>query len=362
MSTDEVAAAVRDRLGPLYEELVAVMIDLGVSPLYLSSDRWDRLVDVRTRAFDALHVWSADDPAGFKAVASKVPTELQSDDDATSLLEAATQTDFFVIADSTFRPPTAEDRAFASAPGLLERLDADGLVFLDGLNAQPHGLLHGDRSFHYHQLLRRSFMSNVNYELVGTLTGIAASSSVRVRVALDERRMRYRAEHDAILERDHWYGPPLDDAILDDLHSLLGETVHGDPREGRSSHHPYVATFFHWTRGTGREDFYKTVEIEELVAVAQDEDGLVLARYLHAIRDTQRRVFIHCDGAVKAYERASYPRFVKDFRERERPAHYRKVFRLDGEIRTEQWSNVVAQWFRGNLLVKEYLSGLQVQQ
>lgn len=91
-----------------------------------------------------------------------------------------------------------------------------------------------------------------------------------------------------------------------------------------------------------------------------DEDGpdLVLARYLHAIRDVSQHQFIHCDGAVKAYTREGYPRVAEQFAARGRGLHYRKVFRMDGKIETDHWSQVAALWFRGNQLVVEYLSGL----
>lgn len=61
---------------------------------------------------------------------------------------------------------------------------------------------------------------------------------------------------------------------------------------------------------------------------------------------------------VKAFERENYPRVVEQFANRGKGRWYRKVFRMDGEIETDQWSQVTALWFRGNKLVLEYLSGL----
>ncbi len=46
---------------------------------------------------------------------------------------------------------------------------------------------------------------------------------------------------------------------------------------------------------------------------------------------------------------------------RESAGRYRKVFRLDGNIETDAWSNIAARWFRGNRLMKEYLDSLSVQ-
>ncbi len=41
-----------------------------------------------------------------------------------------------------------------------------------------------------------------------------------------------------------------------------------------------------------------------------------------------------------------------------RANRYRKVFRIDGEVSTDEWSDIVAKWFRHNELAGEYLSGL----
>lgn len=92
---------------------------------------------------------------------------------------------------------------------------------------------------------------------------------------------------------------------------LVGETVHGDPDGGQSLLNPYVATSFRWSASGS----LKTVEIEE-------------------------------------------QRVSSEFAGRGRGEHYRKVFRLDGAIDADQWSDLATLWFRGNQLVPEYLAGL----
>ncbi len=77
---------------------------------------------------------------------------------------------------------------------------------------------------------------------------------------------------------------------------------------------------------------------------------------MHAIRDTSARAFVHCDGAVKAYDPAAYPTAQSAFRLRDKSSRYRKVFRLDGEFPAVAWSAVTMQWFRGNPLIKEYFA------
>lgn len=61
-------------------------------------------------------------------------------------------------------------------------------------------------SLHYHQLLRRGFGSNIHYELIGFVLDLARrNEQVRARIAIDERRLRRREEHQKIQERDYWY-------------------------------------------------------------------------------------------------------------------------------------------------------------
>ncbi|MCD1285732.1 hypothetical protein CV023_07765 [Brevibacterium sp. CCUG 69071] len=99
----------------------------------------------------------------------------------------------------------------------------------------------------------------------------------------------------------------------------------------------------------------KTVEIEEFMPLPKFGTEWVFARYLHAIRDTTKGEFIHCDGAVKAYAGDRYPRAQHDFRNRGKGDRYRKLFRIDGNFPAVVWSNLACSWFRGNRLINEYL-------
>lgn len=209
-------------------------------------------------------------------------------------------------------------------------------------------------SLHWHQLLRRGFGSNIHYELIAALLALQGKGAC-VRIAIDERRLRARDEHLEIFERDYWFGPSVGVDHLDDL-SAVGEWVYGDPECGESILNPYWALAVGWTReGTTSR---KVVQIEEFLPLTADHDGYVLVRYLHAIRDTTKRAFVHLDGAVKAYCRDSYATNLEAFRRRGKSRLYRKVFRVDGELEADDWSRLTALWFRGNQLALEYLDSL----
>src|SRR3546814_3810926 len=75
---------------------------------------------------------------------------------------------------------------------------------------------------------------------------------------------------------------------LDSL-AAVGETFHGDPNGGLSWLHPYADLSVRWTA----DGSLKGVEIEEFMPPPGPSDEWVFARYLHAIRDTTKQVFVH---------------------------------------------------------------------
>ncbi len=251
-----------------------------------------------------------------------------------------------------FGYPATDSRVFAAAPHLVPLLDESGLVTVAGLDARPWGLHTNKYAFHYHQLMRRSFGSGIHYGLVGTILRLSEEHDLTARFALDERRLQFKDEYREIHELDYWYGPSLTDADLDDL-TVVGETFHGDPEGGTSLLNPYAGLSIRWTA----DGDLKTVEIEEYMPAPDSTAEWVFARYLHAIRDTTKHAFIHCDGAVKAFTAVRYPRAQHDFKNRGKGDRYRKLFRIDGEFPVAAWSEVACSWFRGNRLINEYLGG-----
>lgn len=211
----EVVAVVQGRLGPLYEQLLTSMLDLAVPPIFMSHSQRERLVEPRQQCVSVLEDRERSEPEVVRSFVDLLPKALQLPNSAESLLEAATWRDYFAVPESVFRIPTAGDRLFAEPPELLEWVDEDGLLDVTELDARPHGLFQADLSIHYHQFLRRNFAATVHHDLVGAVLGIADRTGTRARLAVDERRIRYRSEHEEFEERDYWRGPPLNVAALD---------------------------------------------------------------------------------------------------------------------------------------------------
>ena len=345
-----VESAVREQLGPLYDELLQVMHDLGVPPIGVNADDRRRLIEVRDQARERLDRWIVAHPSEAEALYRRCPDVCRLPSVSASLLEVGTWNTYFAVRKSDLAPGWPGSRVMAALPELGARIDGDGLVDVAGLEATGHGLFIGPYALHYHRVLRRGFVSNVHYDLVALLLASAAADGLSLRLAVDEGRLRLRDEYEERIERDFWYGPPYNEGRLDDPY-LTGETYFAEPTGGASILMPYVG----FSVRTAVAGSLKTLQIEEFVPV-DEKQPWALARYLHAIRDMDRKAFTHCDGAVKAYPSRQYPDTLNGFKARPKSELYRKAFRLDGLIPTDTWTNVLTSWFRGNTLALEYLA------
>lgn len=345
-------ALIRAHLGTSFHELRAVMLDVDTFPAFLFHDDRPRLVEARTRAIELLDRWVVAAPSMTGEIYARLPNLIQHRSVSESLLEAVVWSDNADPLIDLFNYPDTNSRVFTAAPHLVPLLDESGLITVTGLDARPWGLHTDKYAFHYHQLMRRNFGSSIHYNLIGTVLRLAEKYDLTARFALDERRVRFKDEYREIHEADYWYGPSLVDADLDDI-AVVGETFHGDPEGGTSLFHPYAGLSVRWSA----DGELKTVEIEEFMPRPDPATEWVFARYLHAIRDTTRHAFIHCDGAVKAYAVDRYPRAQHDFKYRGKGDRYRKLFRIDGEFPAAAWSEVACSWFRENHLINEYLGG-----
>lgn len=255
--------------------------------------------------------WAVEEPNVVASIYELLMDVLQKPSVSESLLEAVTWATHSKLSIDLFDNPSPDSRVFAAAPNLIPLLDESGLVTVTDLDARPWGLHTGNYAFQYHQLLRRGFGSNIHYELIGTVLRLAKQHDLIARFALDDRRLRYKDEYEEWEERDFWYGRSLVAEDLDNL-SAVGETFHGDPDGGTSWLHPYAGLSVRWTA----DGPLKGVEIEEFMPPPKPGAEWVFARYLHAIRDTERKAFVHCDGAVKAFAAAQYPMSQQGFRTR----------------------------------------------
>ena len=358
------AAALTEELtgGPSLRGLVQTMLDHEVPPVFMwrpiAAPLAEEAEALRSSLESAISSNAAQGRA--KEVLAGIPALER--DIAKAVLQMATSPGYFEIPDGLLGVPSKSSRVFSALPNLAERLDERGLLHLAGLRATPRAVFIDGYAHSYHQLLRRGFSSHVNDALLEYLLRLGRENGLQLRAAIDERRLRLSKHYREWLERDYWYGPPLTEGALDSDDRTPTTLVHrwadnDDPRRIFDSSEQFALRL---TCDGG----IRTVEAEELVVSERggSNSPFVLVRYLHAQRDVSRRQFIHCDGAVRAYLPDVYARrrLVQGFPQSdgEAPTRYRKVFRADGDISTNEWSQIVALWFRGNHLALEVLGQL----
>lgn len=354
---------VRGALGALLDDLVIAMRDHASPPLTLPpsehvATRAPKLAAAYGACASLLDQRLQGNPAEVGEVRELLPWHLADPKDEhliATLLEAATFTDYYAFDQAIFAAQDPTARLYASHPALLGDTDEDGLVRISEHEVTPQALFHGGSAIPFHRFLCRNFAGNVNDTLTKTLLQASDDGQAELRLALNEQHFMAKSAFTPSFEKDYWFGPPLSSIVLDNPYKV-GTTVHADPQSGLR--HEYPRLYVQWAMD---KDGRKVLQIEELSDHPDaSQGGYRLLRYLHAIRDIERGTFIHCDGAVRAYTPEQYERRCsKDYvTGRESASRYRKVFRLDGNIGTDAWSNVAAGWFRGNTLMTEYLQGL----
>lgn len=342
------------------DELVATMLDHDAYPTFLWRDQPKPVAIVANALADDLrprleHL--EDSGSGFDDPRLSLTFD---PDRAKRLLQLATSPRFRSIPSTLLQPPAHDSKVLSAIPWLHDHLDDRGLLKVaDGIEPQPDVLLIREWAVPYHQFLRRDFGARVNDALIGELMRARAAGAT-VHVAIDERRLMARGDYRRYLERDYWNGPPVTEESLDDPDRRGVEILqHGWP--AGKERLPWSVEE-HLSIRTYLSDATRTIEIEEITSPTMlRESEFQLVRYLHAERDIERHRFTHTDGAVRFYDRGAY-----EARHEVRwptgpengPDGRRKVFRLDGEISTTDWVEIVAQWFRGSELLLEALAEL----
>lgn len=353
---DEFSQEVLKRhVGPTeIDELLRAMLDKGVLAIDLPFETGGNVGEMRDSVIEHLsHV------TGLKEeVLRRASWKFEAMNPYVALLVTGLQMQSHRFPDSVFNVSDSESRVLATVPNLAKYVDDDGLVSIISFNADGYGFDIGETRLHYHQLLRRDFIGSMNYGLISDVLRIGAQTGNEARLAYDDRRVTARSEFSGSIEEDFWHGPHLTDEFLDDPYAT-GHTVHRYPEGDPRLLFGYLAVDAQWSLHNERQ---KVLQMEELVLPTSElVSGYHVLRYLHAIRDIEAEEFIHCDGAVRCYTSEQYfNRQSEKVHTTGKSARYRKLFRIDGSISTDDWSNVVVGWFRGNRLVEEYLSTLSI--
>lgn len=348
----------------LFDCLIQAMLDYAIDPNILGLNIYPFVDDLNARIL--LHVNEYIDTLD-ESVKLDLAAWFGADFEPVGqvIIEQATSPLYFSIPDVILKRGSSNSRVFVEHPELFAGLDKSGLVLVSLVRGNSQIGRVKDHVLHYHQLLRRSFVGNMNSELIEELLAVEASHSRNIaRIALDERRIMPEEQWLQSFEKDHVYGPkniPSEEWLNDPR--AHGTVVKGDFEGGsRGVNYNYVIVKCECRGDEESNNFLKHFEIEERVSeVCPRVDGKVLIRYFHAIRNLENGIFTHCDGAVKVFDEVSYANLLENQFGGNfgvgvtKDAIYRKVFRVDGEISSRQWAALALKWFRGNELVREFL-------
>ena len=190
-------------------------------------------------------------------------------------------------------------------------------------------------------------------------------TDIKKYIALDENRARIDIDRLGYVELDTWFGAPFNK----DIREIKSGMVKLRPPLDLESRH--ISFFFanaycldiRWSESQGIKSF-QALEIKtEEVRITVDERQYFPARYLHAEFDLAANSFRHFDGAIQLLTEDEYfQRRDSDFNmTMKNPAHIKarskKVFKINGPLKTADWVEFCCHFFTANPLTFEYFSG-----
>lgn len=189
--------------------------------------------------------------------------------------------------------------------------------------------------------------------------------SIEKYIALDEDRVRIDVDGGGYFESDTWYGAPFDK----DIRNIKpGIAKLRPPLDLKSEH---ISFFFanvycldvKWSESNVIKSFQALEMKTEDVRIEVGGVRYFPARYLHAEFDLSANCFRHFDGAIQHFTEDEYfQRRDSDFNmTMKNPTHIkarsRKVFKINGSLRTEDWVEFCCHFYTANPLTFEYFSG-----
>jgi hypothetical protein len=247
-------------------------------------------------------------------------------------------------------------------PELKNFFDKDGLLNIsDDFILHDGGIEYKKHMLHYHQLLRRGFTSNPNFDFTIRFLQYYQNTKPnnRFRVAIDHRRIMTKEFYSQIAEFDTWFGLSFNKAKIDDPNEV-GLTV---VKRNKNS-------LFELTNKLDRTEFFwfyrdgiKTFEVEEISDQDYCFDNYNFNRYIHSERDIGNKITRHLDGAVKVYLKDTYADRKNSNIPKEMKCYKKiKLWRIDGDIDFDSWINLISFFYKGNEMIIEYFNPEEFKQ
>ena len=241
-------------------------------------------------------------------------------------------------------------------PGLFSQNDKDGLVpishLLKSFTYLGQGIFkHNDSqlAIYAHPFFRRtqSRFNNFHFYFLDELMGLSENTDLTIRIGIDEDMIGYAPTYHETRELEFHYGPKYSDSI-DEIKPGITRHVCND---NEKSYYEVDSTEFFWKKVENDKIF----EMEELRAYPAPADDLYHCRYIHSIYNSNRKEFVHFDGAMRSYnEDTMNERSAKSFVQFGKKAIYKKLFRIDGKLPLDKWKLLITHYYQNNPLIYEY--------
>lgn len=184
-------------------------------------------------------------------------------------------------------------------------------------------------------------------------------------IAPDEDRVKLDIFFGEVMEKAGWFGAPFNVDVAKIPNGIVKLV---SPPDLESS---YKSMFFadahcldiKWSQD-GDVKTFQALEIKsEAAHLNFGGEKLYPARYMHAEYDMAQGAFRHFDGAMQYYTESEYAQrrdsdFNYNSKHRDQiKARSKKLFKLNGPLKTETWSELCCHFFADNPLIFEYFEG-----
>lgn len=189
-------------------------------------------------------------------------------------------------------------------------------------------------------------------------------NNISASLSLDDDAIRID-EPRPYFEADAWFGAPFKKEIsqIEDGTIKYRPPIHQKTNFVRRLYNNNYSLDMKWSTKGNIKTFQLSEFKDESVTISLEGQISHPVRYVHAEYNLSTNCFQHFDGAIHFYNRNHYLKkrnsdldyelkYGTNFK-----AKSKKLFRLDGSISVEQWSNLTTHFLHGNPLIMEYFTG-----
>ena len=243
-------------------------------------------------------------------------------------------------------------------PDLASITDSDGLIFLDDLLVRFQYLGQGifkdrkqDISIFCHQYFRRSLshINNFHLDFLHQFMKLQGKEDIKLRIALDRNLIGVASSFHLREELEYAWGPKYSE----DVEKIRPGVTHYKCDERQKLFSGVSGMQFWWKN----DENQKILEAEELRDDSTDgaKSDRYGCRYVHSIYDVKNKKFEHFDGAIRMYDtEGMVARLGKEINKAGKSSMYTKLFRIDGNLKLNDWKLLITLYYQGNPLTYEY--------